>query len=415
MFVRVTRPLIFVLVALAFFTLSAYTLLAQDSSPAAPAGGTVPPLPADIYLPLIENGTPPAPTLVASASAGDEFACALSTAGDVSCWGWHTVDAWVEMLPQFDVAPVPVAGIEDVQQISAGMVHACALLADKSVACWGDNLYGQLGSGNNEPSLSPVIVPNLTSVTHVEAGTRGTCVLLDNGSVQCWGTMILREDEEFVDHHFAVPTQVEGLEEGVAAISMRGLHGCALMENGSVKCWGPNARGALGDGTLNDSLAAVDVAGLPDGIVAISAGIQRTCAITAEGGVKCWGSNEYNNLGDGSDVAYSLTPVDVVGLDSGVRSVDVNYYRTRAVKQDDTVWCWGMGAPLGDGVSLESPTPVQVADMGNAEQVTSGRYFSCAVTAAQSVRCWGGNHYGQLGNGTTLDAPLPTRVVGTGG
>lgn len=384
--------------------------LADPAAPPSPAGGTVPP-PRPIYAPLIHNATPPEPTLVMGISAGDEFTCALSTLEEVYCWGAHTVDPWINAQRQFDVVPLKVEGLERVQQISAGTDHVCALLLDKTVQCWGWNIYGQLGDGSKTESATPVAVPGLTGVAQLEAGTRGTCVLLEDSSVECWGTMILNEENEFVEHFFATPTQIEGLESGVAQISMGGMHGCALMDAGGVKCWGPNFRGALGNGTLDDSLAAVDVVGLPEDIVSVAAGIHRACAITSEGALKCWGSNEFDNLGDGSDVDYSTTPVDVVGMESGVRTVDIGLYSACATMDDGTVRCWGTGT-LGDGSGESSSTPVEVVDLENAWEVTVGRFHTCAVTTMQGATCWGENYYGQLGNGSVLNRLTPTWVAG---
>ena len=106
------------------------------------------------------------------------------------------------------------------------------------------------------------------------------------------------------------PVDVTGLSSGVTAIATGAAHTCALTAGGGVKCWGSNWLGQLGDGTTTDRLTPVAVSGLSSGVAAIVARGGHTCALMAGGGVMCWGDNEYGQLGDGT---RQWTPVDVVG------------------------------------------------------------------------------------------------------
>ncbi len=156
--------------------------------------------------------------------------------------------------------------------------------------------------------------------------------------MKCWGDNAygqLGDDQACGDSCYGnpcclTPVDVSGLSTGVSAISAGLDHTCAVASGGGVKCWGRNQYGQLGDGTTNNSSIPVNVSWLNTGVIAASAGGRHTCALTSGGGVKCWGSNTDGQLGDGS-TDNSLTPVDVSWLNTGVIAASVGRYHTCAL------------------------------------------------------------------------------------
>jgi alpha-tubulin suppressor-like RCC1 family protein len=189
------------------------------------------------------------------------------------------------------------------------------------VKCWGGNFSGQLGDGTTTASSTPVDVIGLGSrVVAVATGDRHTCALTSTGALLCWGSNSVGQlgDGTTTDH--LAPVAVSGLTGGVVAVAAGGSHTCALTMSGGVKCWGLSLVGQLGDGTTAERHTPVDVVGLASGVRAIAAGEGHTCAVTLAGGAKCWGDNTSGQLGDGTRSNRS-TPVDVSGLTSGVSAV----------------------------------------------------------------------------------------------
>jgi alpha-tubulin suppressor-like RCC1 family protein len=170
-------------------------------------------------------------------------------------------------------------------------------------------------------------------------------------------------------------------------------HTCALTRTGQVKCWGYNGHDELGIGDVDlpSSSTAVDVFGL-SGATAISAGVRHSCALTPAGGVKCWGVNYGGALGDGTTERRG-TPVDVIGLTSGVANVAAGYDASCALTGAGGVKCWGsnFAGQVGDGTTTDRPSPVDVERLtSGVSAIAGGGVQTCALLSAGGVRCWGG-------------------------
>ena len=269
--------------------------------------------------------------------------------------------------------------------------------------------------GSSTQRTTPIDVVGLTSgVAAVAAGWSQTCAVTAGGGLKCWGDNAYGKLGDGTTTRRETPTDVTGLTSGVTAVAVGFLHACALTTGGGVKCWGDNRSGALGDGTLTSRLTPADVAGLTSGVVAIAAGSSHTCALTTGGAVLCWGFNYDGQLGDGTSTSRR-TPTPVVGLTSGVASVEAGWSHTCAVTAGGAMKCWGWGSSgqLGDGTATQRATPTDVVGLtSGAAAADGGWYHTCAVTAAGGVKCSGSNLVGQVGDGTSTDRWTPTAVVG---
>ncbi|MDW8351994.1 MAG: hypothetical protein RML99_08790 [Anaerolineae bacterium] len=284
----------------------------------------------------------------------------------------------------------------------------------------GGNYYGQLGDGTTTDRSRPVNVSGLTDVIAIAAGGAHTCgrtTPTTNRRVKCWGFNFYGQlgDGMWTNRPISNPTpgDVPGLSN-VLQIAAGSGHTCARIIGGGVKCWGFNISGQLGNGTWGTNFPIpVDVSGLISGVLDIAAGGLHTCALIASGGVKCWGSNVYGQLGNGTRTnSPNPTPVDVSGL-SNVLTIAAGFYHTCALITGDRVKCWGNNVygQLGDGTTTDRNSPVDVSGLSNVLTIAAGFYHTCALITGDRVKCWGNNVYGQLGDGTTTHRYTPVSVV----
>ncbi|MBY0279526.1 DUF4215 domain-containing protein [Candidatus Binatia bacterium] len=353
---------------------------------------------------------------VAAIAAGQYHTCAVTTSGGARCWGFNELGGLGDGTTMQRLEPVDVVGLDSgVAAISGGYYHTCALTTAGGVKCWGYNEQGALGDGTTTQRTSPVDVTGLASgIASIAAGGFHSCALTSTGRVECWGNNAEGELGDGSTTQRTTPVNVSDLQSGVTAISAGTAHGCALMADGGVRCWGGNASGQLGNGLTSYRLAPVAASVLTDGVTAMAGGLGHQCVLTTAGGVKCWGANFSGQLGDGSTLPRR-TPADVVGLASGVAEISAKGGQTCALTTTGGVKCWGdnSNGQLGDGTMTTRTTPVDVVGLGSGvAAIATGNWFTCALTTAGGVKCWGHNAFGELGDGTTTRRLTPVDVSG---
>jgi alpha-tubulin suppressor-like RCC1 family protein len=353
---------------------------------------------------------------VSAVAAGSSHTCALILGGGVKCWGYNSSGQLGQGTTTQRTTPVDVTGLAHaVSAVSAGFDHTCVTSTDGGVQCWGSDADGQLGVGRSPQVRDPTDVVAIGGgASRLATGASHACVVTAAGSALCWGCNLVGRLGDGTTTSRSTPAAVSNLAGGVGGLAAGYTHTCAVTSGGGVKCWGYNYDGELGDGTTTQRLTPVDVTGLPNGVAAAAAANHHTCALTTDGGVKCWGANYLGQLGDGT-TTQRMTPVDVTGLTTGVASIAAGFDHTCALT-GDTVKCWGdnHSGQLGDGTTTDRSTPVDVVGLagGVVALTAGGSGQTCALTAGGGVKCWGANHLGQLGDGTTTGRLTPVDVTG---
>ncbi|MHB8959333.1 MAG: RCC1 domain-containing protein [Candidatus Limnocylindrales bacterium] len=254
--------------------------------------------------------------------------------------------------------------------------------------------------------------------TAITVGLTHACVLMSSGSVKCWGHDQWGQVGDAAGHDSLVPIDV-ALPAAAIAIAAGEYHTCAILSQGNVMCWGYGNAGQIGSGApaapgtvaSKFSLTPIDVPGLPGPAAAISAGDGQTCVLTVAGDVACWGDFPGNGIDN------SPSPVTLHGIPSGIRDIASGASANCLVVPSGGIKCWGGDnafGQLGNGAydtngTVGHYTPVDVLSFGSGKEsataVTVGRSFACALTTAGAVLCWGYDIYGQLGNGV-FDKPF---------
>lgn len=324
--------------------------------------------------------------------------------------------------------PLPAA----INVVSAGGWHTVALLDDGSVWAWGANGYGQLGDGTNQQRSEPVQVVGLERVTAISAGGFHTLALVEDGTVWSWGANGWGQLGNGTNQHSNRPVQVAELGN-VVGVSAGGGHSLALLGDGTVHAWGLQDWYQLGNSTWQNSTKPKDVLKLQDVWVdwagdaaqapSIAAGPWHSSALLANGTVRCWGANNYGQLGNGMTRGNTYEPPVQPSNLKDITAVAVGSHHSLALARNGTVWAWGYNGygQLGNGTNQDARQPVQVDGLENIKAISAGMvdmlagnasHYSLALREDGTVWAWGINDWGQLGDGTNQHRNRPVQARG---
>ena len=392
---------------------------------------------------------------VVQIAAGYSHTCAVLSTGKVRCWGdgvngklgySNTTDIGDTETPA-SVGDITIGGVVATRSIAAGYNHTCALLSSGKVRCWGTGSYGRLGYGNtndigdSETPLSAGSVSIGGDVIQLTAGGTHTCSLISTGKVRCWG----KNDYGQLGYGNAnnigddeTPASAGDISIGgdVIQLTSGDNHTCALLSTGKVRCWGTGSDGRLGYGDTNEigdneapsSAGDVNVGG---DAVQISAGMYHTCALLSTGNVRCWGKNDYGQLGYGhtQSIGDTETPASAGDVDVGgsVKQIMAGQRHTCALLSSGAVRCWGSSDNgrlgyvnsnhIGDNEAPSSAGNIDVG--GNVIQISNSGTDTCAILSTGNVRCWGLNGpqlgYGNVGDIGDNETPASVGDIDVGG
>ena len=363
--------------------------------------------------------------LTKKVNIGDSHVCAiLAGSGTLKCWGGNNQHGQLggENPDNRGRVTVSLPSGRSVLEVGVGTDHTCAILDDDSLHCWGNNQYGQLGNGKTGKVNGTVAVSlgeNRTAKM-VQAGNGHTCAILDDDSLKCWGRN--HEGQVGINSSTTVQTSpinisLGGSDKTAKMIALGSHHTCAILkDDNTLKCWGFNQSGQIGDGST-DSRAAPTAINLGENrtALAVDAGGEHTCAILDNKNLICWGLNDKGQLGDGGSTNLPSPHLAVsVSLSSFPDSISLGHKHSCVLLINGSPFCWGDNDhhQLGDGNTSPSSLPVTPALGSNAtaRTISAGSQNTCAIMEDDSLVCWGDNTSDILGSEIDKKAHAPTTI-----
>ena len=328
--------------------------------------------------------------------------------------------------PNVKGTPTAVILGKSIQSFKTGGHHNCAILTDGTLWCWGANQEGQLGVSSTENcsdpsspgsiqgpcSPTPQQVPlGGKKVKHVKFGLFHTCAILEDDTLRCWGKNDFGQVGVGGITDQGTPQSISFGGEKTKGMAIGRNYTCAVLANGSLRCWGDNEHGQLGIGGVSPSTVT-----LAKKATSVQSGDGHSCTILEDKTLWCWGKNDFGQVGVGGSLTFYDLPQKVSRLGTKVTSVTVGQERTCAILDDDTLWCWGKNneGQVGVGNTSNVTTPTQVSLGGAVDSVKLGGLHTCALLADESLKCWGDNDEGQVGVGDTTDYNTPQSISFSG-
>ncbi len=343
-------------------------------------------------------GSSRTPTVL-SLSAGDKHVCAILSDSSTRCWGSNAFGQLGDDGFKDSSTPATVLQLPPARVVAAGLDHNCAILTDGSVQCWGGNGKGQLGDASlSNRSIAGKFVGLAGRAIAIASGNQFSCAAIENGSVQCWGSNDCGQlglGSNSVSE--SGPVSVMGLEGNAVQISAGNRHACALLGGGKLQCWGCNEYGQTGAGVLSSASFMPVTVPVNGQVTGVAAGGDHTCALLDDGSVDCWGSGAQGALGTGQNTDQP-SPQRVTGLSGRATDLAAGSVDSCTVNENASLQCWGSNSDgqLGDDASAGSAIPVDVAGRADVAEVTVGATRVCVRHADSTVDCWGEAPVGRI-------------------
>jgi alpha-tubulin suppressor-like RCC1 family protein len=317
-------------------------------------------------------------------------------------------------------SPVTTAGAgTNWKQVATVATHTAAIKTDGTLWTWGNNGSGRVGDGTTTDRSSPVTTAgggtNWKEVS-VGGGINGfDAAIKTDGTLWTWGNNTNGRLGDGTTTPRSSPGTTAGGGSNWKQVSAGATHIGAIKTDGTLWTWGNNGSGRVGDGTTTDRSSPVTTAGGGTNWKQVSFGRQFSSAIKTDGTLWTWGDNSYGALGDGTTLDKS-SPVTTAGGGTNWKQVysAAGGDHMAAIKTDGTLWTWGNNGSgrLGDGTTTNKSSPVTTVGGGtNWKQVSAGDTHIAAIKTDGTLWTWGGNTYGQLGNGTTTSISSPSQVI----
>jgi alpha-tubulin suppressor-like RCC1 family protein len=303
--------------------------------------------------------------------------------------------------------------------LALGGFHTCAYVATGTLLrCWGRNDYGQLGDNTTITRTSPTTIDVGGAVGLLALGGFHTCAYVTASALlKCWGRNSDRQLGDGTTANRYTPTTID-VGGAVGLLALGGYHTCAYLaaSNGALKCWGHNGFGQLGDGTEGNYRATPITINVGGAVGLLALGGWHTCAyVTASALLKCWGNNGRGQVGDGTTIHRTTPTTIAVGGAVGLLALGkFDLTCAYVTAGSGALKCWGNNGDgqVGDGTTINRYTPTTINVGGSVGLLAIGFDHTCAyVTAGNgTLKCWGWNRQGMLGDGTTITRITPTTI-----
>lgn len=377
---------------------------------------TLEPLQSGVNLVFQLQGFLPSPPINRLA-LGANHSCFTKQDGTVKCWGYGS-DGQIGngKSEQYNTTPQTVIGINNPLMLSAKGHFTCALLQDRTVQCWGKDNQGQLGNDKKlENQTKPVLVSGLENVIAISTGYSHACALLEDNTVKCWGNNGGKKSGYLgvgsTNKQEPLPMAVQELI-GVTHIVAGKDYSCALLVDQTVQCWGANGYGQLGIGNYQNQSTPRQTSH-HSGVSILAIGYQSGFTKLSNTSLQAWGDNSDYQLGYSGSTGELTAPTNVLYSLDIAKQIAPGESHSCVLESANTVRCWGANnyGQLGRGSIGEDSTPYPgYVKSGNSwgilqgvEELVSGADHSCAWLGEDRVRCWGYNRYGQVGDGTSRE------------